>query len=198
MPVSAHSRRKGKIKWKSIPGFSAYLISEYGDVKRVTKAKTRGEPGYILSGDKNKYPRVKLMKDDGGKACVPIHVLVCFSFHGNKPSKKHQAAHKDDNKLNNHISNLYWATPKQNRLDATRNGKLNVSGSGNPRSILTEKMVLNLRKRFASGSCTISQLSRDKLVSHSTIRSALYGITWPYLPFACAMIGQGKGKKLQA
>ena len=47
-----------------------------------------------------------------------IHILVCETFYGPKPSSIHQVNHIDGNRSNNHYSNLEWVTPTQNSKDA--------------------------------------------------------------------------------
>lgn len=51
-----------------------------------------------------------------------IHRLVCEAFCG-PPQPGLFACHYDDNKDNNHASNLRWDTPKGNCHDRKRNGK---------------------------------------------------------------------------
>ena len=191
------SRRKGVI-WKPLPGFSAYLISEYGEVKRVAPAKTRSGTGYLLKGstDARGYIRVKLMRDDGGKSVVAVHVAVAIAFHGPRPSPTHHAAHRDDERNNSHSSNIYWATPMENIHDAIRNRKRDPRGEGNGRAKLDAKQVVALRKRFSKGRVTITDLSREAGVSGAALADALYGSHWADLPFACKKVGQGKRPKL--
>ena len=51
-----------------------------------------------------------------------VHRLILSAFLGKCPKGK-IGCHKDDNKDNNSIRNLYWGTYKQNGLDAARNRK---------------------------------------------------------------------------
>ena len=52
-------------------------------------------------------------------------VLILETFKGLKPTPKHMCCHRDDDRSNNHIDNLYWGTPKENLEDRTRNGHAN-------------------------------------------------------------------------
>lgn len=62
-------------------------------------------------------PRVKL--DD---VSYMVEKLVLIAFSGPKPHKK-MCCHRDDDKINNTISNLYWGTAQDNVKDMYRNGK---------------------------------------------------------------------------
>jgi hypothetical protein len=55
----------------------------------------------------------------GAKA---IHCLMLETFCGPRP-EGWQALHRDDDRLNWHIDNLYWGTPFDNHLDRIDNRK---------------------------------------------------------------------------
>lgn len=55
------------------------------------------------------------------KSCG-VHILVAEAFLGPRPAKpKHLVCHRDDDKLNNRLANLYWGTHADNARDAARN-----------------------------------------------------------------------------
>jgi hypothetical protein len=59
-----------------------------------------------------------------------------------------EGCHKDDNQFNNSLDNIYWGTHKENCKDRTQNGKLiSKRGDENNRSRITNKQVLEIRKR---------------------------------------------------
>ena len=68
-----------------------------------------------------KYLAIDLYKD-GKKKNRLVHQLILETFVGPRPLGM-QALHKDDNRSNNHLDNLYWGTHLQNIQDAIRSGK---------------------------------------------------------------------------
>lgn len=67
--------------------------------------------------DRDGYHRV-----DIHSAHMKVHKLVFLTWVGEIEEGK-QLNHKDDNKNNNHYSNLYQGTQKENMKDCLRNGK---------------------------------------------------------------------------
>ncbi len=84
--------------WKKIKDFENYEINEKGQVRRNSK---------ILKPEiRTGYYSVELSKN-GKRVHKRIHRLVAETFIPN-PDNLSQVNHKDENKLNNCISNLEW------------------------------------------------------------------------------------------
>lgn len=102
--------------WKDILGFEGYYqINENGEVLNVKTGKLRS-----LRVKKNGYVDVDLYKD-GEIQWKRVHVLVAEAFIPN-PENYPIVMHKDNNKANNHVSNLKWGTISQNTKDAYDDG----------------------------------------------------------------------------
>lgn len=129
------TRRKSKrIIWKVIPTFeNLYEVSEYGEVRSlITNSQRRAK---ILKPKQLLYPQVTLYHlpntcqytqvKKTGLYCkghpYRAHTLVMLSFVGPRPEDA-EVRHLDDNKYNNHISNLQYGTSKQNAIDTVLNG----------------------------------------------------------------------------
>ena len=106
--------------WRDIEGYEGlYQISNKGRVKSLYKGSERilkpwdNGRGYLL---------VTLCKN-GVALSKSIHRLVAISFIIN-PENKPQVNHKDENKSNNCIENLEWATAKENNNYGTHNERI--------------------------------------------------------------------------
>lgn len=103
-----------KGNWREIEGFKQYLISDDGRVySKIT------ERMLSISTKDNGYQVVGLWKNNKGNSMY-VHRLVLLHFGEGDP--KETVNHIDGNKLNNHISNLEWATYGENNKHAIRTG----------------------------------------------------------------------------
>lgn len=110
-------------EWRDVVGYEdLYQVSNTGRV-RSKRAKTRIADKYnrIMrqKSDNHGYLRVNLHKDGICKAEL-VSRLVARAFIPN-PDDFPQVGHDDDNKTNNHSTNLYWTNSYENNR---HNGKL--------------------------------------------------------------------------
>ena len=97
--------------WKRIENHSRYLISSEG---RIFSLKSNKFLKHQFSP--RGYPRVKL----DGKT-IPIHRLLGIHFIPN-PDNHFHVLHKDDDKSNYSLDNLYWGNDSMNVKDCWDNG----------------------------------------------------------------------------
>jgi hypothetical protein len=115
------------------------------------------------------------------RRCVKIAVLVLTAFVGPKPPGM-ECCHKDDNKDDNSIENLYWGTHKENMLDRDRHGlNVNHRGSAHGMSKLTEERVREIRKLWETGTRNQALLARMFNVTPGTIRQVIKRKTWNHV-----------------
>lgn len=110
-------------EWRDVVGYEDfYQVSSIGRVKSKrdkTRIKDRQDRIMCQKYDNKGYLRVNLHKDGVCKAEL-VSRLVAGAFIPN-PDGLPQVGHDDDNRSNNHISNLYWTDSYENNR---HNGKL--------------------------------------------------------------------------
>ena len=109
--------------FRSIDGYNNYAISTFGKVKNT-------KTGKILKGFDNGhgYLQIDLYENAIRKNCY-VHRLVANAFLDN-PDDKECVDHRNNDKTNNHLTNLRWATTKENAMNQiiSKNNKSKVKG----------------------------------------------------------------------
>lgn len=123
------------------------------------------------------YPFVMLYTN-GKRVWIRSHRLVAAAYHPN-PNNLPCVCHKDDNKLNPSVSNLFWGTHKDNTQDMMKKGrnKFNV-GEGVGSAVLTEDQVRAIRSRYQPRVVTARQLATEYGVHFRTIEDIIKRKTW--------------------
>lgn len=163
------------MEWRPA-SFPFYEVSERGDLRLLFKRSNR-LAGTILKGSikKGGYREYKIQLEGKGNL-VYAHREVLLAFVGPPPTPSHQCAHWDGDPLNNHYSNLRWATAAENTADKVRHGR-HMNGKRN----FTEEQVLGMRAMWAAGN-TYAQIRDVYTISKGNLSSIINRETWNHLP----------------
>jgi len=100
-----------------------YDVTREGTVSStVSNWRGYGEREMRQTLNADGYPSVRIIVDGQHKR-LAVHKLVAARWLPPKPSLQHEIRHLDGNKMNNHVDNLDWGTPKENAADRERHGR---------------------------------------------------------------------------
>lgn len=93
--------------WKDVVGYGSYFkVSESG---RVYSKRTNKELKLTINKKGYKQFCTRFDGRKGKSKVFKVHMIVCEAFNGQRPNAEQiYALHWDDNKLNNHYTNLRW------------------------------------------------------------------------------------------
>ncbi len=133
------------------------------------------------SGRCPRYPTIRLFRR-GERFSKHLHILMLETFVGPRPQGL-IACHFDDDRTNNRLENLRWDTPKNNCLDAARNGRQAEDwalGSRNNLAKLHENDIPEVRRLLNEG-YTQKEVGLRFGVSHAAIGYIAEGKTWKHI-----------------
>ena len=150
-----------------------YKIDENGNIFSFLSNK------YLKpSEDKDGYLRVSL-SGDFKTLYFRVNVLVALIFIGEPPKEIEDCTvnHIDENKKNNHYSNLEYMERRKNSSIRTNTAR----GERNARSVLSEKEVRKICSLLEIGTPSISKIAKKFNVGKSTISNIRRRIKWSYI-----------------
>ena len=117
--------------WKKVDGYPNYEVSNLGNVRSLNYHR-EGESKILKTSLNNKgYLYITLCKEGKTKRYF-VHRLVAQAFLDN-PNNLPQVNHKDEDKTNNHVSNIEYCDAKYNmnygtRIDRQKQNTINKQG----------------------------------------------------------------------
>lgn len=155
-----------------------YAVSNFG---RVIDLKKRIYLNWNDNG--NGYKIVGLAPSDGSGVKIRyVHRLVALHFIEN-PEGLPQVGHKDHDKENNHVSNLYWTTQKQNTKDGIEAGRINSKKRGTNKK-LSREQIFEIAKLHLEG-YGVNEIAVKLDFPRTTISSVFNGRSnWELFQFA--------------
>ena len=160
-----------------IKGYTDYLVTSHGRILSLKGNKIKEIKKQLTTKG---YETIRLSENGIVKNCS-VHRLVATAFISN-PYNKSDVNHKDENPLNNNISNLEWMTHKENLNYGKRKEKFIKSVSKKVIGYsLTEIKVIVLKSTnsgnkfgFNDGHISSCCRKRKSFNSHK-------GYTWKYI-----------------
>lgn len=181
--------------FKIIPSSNnLYEASADGEIRRVI-SEVNNQPKHKVPGVKrvggtvlspgtksNGYLSVSL-HINGKQVSRYVHRLVAEAWLGEIPPKM-TVNHKDGNKSNNNLSNLEIMSQSDNNKHSFLTGLKKptiLKGEDNPRSVVTEKEVGEIRKMYAGGKRIMQLLIDFPHLNRDIISSVVNRRTWRHV-----------------
>lgn len=167
-----------KERWKSIPGFSWYEVSDKGRVRSYKPKNQNGEPPSrpklmrIRIGHGG-YLRVTMQDDEGQKRVMPVHLLVARAFLG--APRDRIVRHLDGDRSHAQLSNLAYGSREENEEDKIDHGTHGF-GEQNAMSVLTQDEVLEIYD--LRGEMPQTRIAKEYGISRQAVSDIHRGITW--------------------
>lgn len=129
---------------KDIKGYEGkYAITSCGKVWSHKRKK-------FLKQFDNGYGYLFVRLSSGGKAKnCRVNRLVAEAYISN-PENKPQVGHKDENRYNNSVNNLYWTTCIENNNYGNRNKRISIARSKKVRCIELDQIFNNVLEAMAA------------------------------------------------
>lgn len=169
------------VRFKAIPGFPGYRVGDDGSVwtsRSSTAKRLKCWMPLSYHVDRGGYICVGLTRD-GKTYARKVHSLVLLAFVGPRP-RGMWCRHKDSDPSNAALSNLSYATPKENHADKIAMGT-SRKGERHHNSKLCDAdvvRVLELRKAGMSQAKIAAKFG----VSQPVISDICLGRSWTHIP----------------
>lgn len=167
------------IVWKDVEDYKGiYQVSSDGQVRSLdrvesSRGSTRTRRGRSLKQKINDggYHCVHLRNKAGEKeSWPPVHKLVAEAFIQNEENKP-TVNHKNGNKLDNSVSNLEWATQKEQTLHAFSNNLMRVRGN----TLYNEDFKLSVQEYHRNKNISLKKLAKVFNISERTTSRIVKG-----------------------
>lgn len=176
------------VTYKPIAGHPGYRVGDDGSVQTAWYRIGLGNGGGCRFAIGNLWKRLAPNPSTHGYLGVllkpgprrhSIHKLVLEAFVGPRPEGM-EACHKDGNRTNNALSNLRWATHKENEKDKEQHGT-RQRGEKAGRAKLTAEKVREIRARHQQGAVSLGRLAKEYGVTKSSISRLLSRQSWAHI-----------------
>lgn len=161
-----------------------YTVTEDGKIYSYRGKKRDIKKERKVRQDKDGYYTLGLYANGKYNECR-VHRLVALAFIDVPDELKDyslndlQVNHKDGNKENNSVSNLEWATCKQNIEHAWNTGLSTAKqGENHPNSVYTNNQIHTVCRLLEEGKLSYREISEKTNVTYTVIRQIKNNIIW--------------------
>jgi len=153
--------------YKNISGYQKYQVSNHGNVKNCKTNRAIKQSILQQSG----YYYANIIGDDGNAKTVEVHRLVAQAFL-TSDTEREFVDHIDNNKPNNHVDNLRYATRAETMSNRTKskNGFCDYKGLHKKETDLGVPYAKMVKHSFSDRS-----KHKRKLDAHMTKSKELFG-----------------------
>lgn len=175
------------VTYRDIPGWPGYRVGDDGSVwsclgrggVRVRRLTSHWRLMRPYTNEKG-YQSVILISPEGSSRRLKVHRLVLEAFVGPCPEGMECRHFPDNNRSNNRLENLSWATHQRNVDDRESHGT-NLRGESAARSKLTEAQVREIRERYAEGGVSTRKLGTEYGVTGQMIHDIVARRCWKHI-----------------
>ncbi len=130
---------------------------------------------------KNGYGVLSVYDSEQQRHLKMVASRVCYILHFGPIPKGLDVCHHCDNRRCVKPEHLFLGTRKENLQDMVSKGRA-CDGEKGPRSKLTDQKVQDIRRRYAAGGVSQSQLAREYGVRQPTLNWIVRQKTWKHIP----------------
>ncbi len=168
--------------WRDVPGYEGlYQASPSGVIRSVVKRSASCRGTLKTSVRPDGYANVSLFDREGSPTTFTAHKVILTTFRGPRPPGC-QAAHLNGVRTDNRLTNLIWATVKENHSHKRIHGT-DSAGERNPQSVLSEAAVAEIRRDYRPYSRTFgtTALAKRYGVTPNTIWTVVKRKSWNHV-----------------
>ena len=157
--------------WQDIIGFEGrYQVSNLGNTRSIRTNHGKYQERILVQRVRSKT--CKSLYVQFSVNALPyheaVHRAVAKAFIPN-PENKPYVCHKDNNPLNNRVSNLYWGTQKENIQQCIKDGRLRPQGKV-PLDIKTRESI---QRDYLNTSLSRKELEKKYKISKACVNHYL-------------------------